>query len=102
MHNLVPVSKISGLSRTKRSKAQALFDKYPCVFAENDFNLGCDVDATHRIDTCDSYPIRLRPIRRSKDSKETFKNKIQKLIDRDMLVPSRSPWASPVIIVKKK
>ena len=102
IHNLVPLSELSGLDSDQRQKAMALFEKYRCIFAEDDFDLGCAVDVTHHIDTGDNAPICMRPIRRSRASEDTVNDEIQQLIDRGMLVPSRSPWASPVLIVKKK
>lgn len=44
----------------------------------------------------------MRPIRRFKANDEVVKEEIEKLLDRGMIIPSKSPWASPILIVKKK
>ena len=79
-----------------------MFEKYQCILAKNDFDLGCATDVTHHIDTGENMPIRLRPIRWSKSSKEVVSKEIKELLDRGMLIPTKSPWASPILIVKKK
>ena len=57
---------------------------------------------SHYIDTVNSPPIRLRPIRRSLAAESVVNKEVAELIERGMLVPSKSPWASPILIVKKK
>ena len=60
------------------------------------------VDTTHHIDTGDSQPIRMQPIRRLKANDEVVGEEIEKPLERGMITPSKSPWASPILIVKKK
>lgn len=57
---------------------------------------------THHIDTDDQTPISLRPIGKAKASEEEVTKEIQELLKRGLIVPSNSPWASPMLIVKKK
>ena len=44
----------------------------------------------------------LCPIRRFLASEFVVNKEVAELIKRNILVPSRSPWASPILIVNKK
>ena len=76
--------------------------KYQEVFSQGKHDLGCAVDVRHYIDTGGQHPICLRLIRHSAQAEKEVNTKLEALIQRGMLVPSKSPWSSPVIIVKKK
>lgn len=48
-------------------------------------------------------PIKLPPRRLSvKKRKEIVDNEIDKMLDDDIIEPSSGPWASPILLVKKK
>ena len=102
MLTTIPHSELTNLSTADQDQAIALFSKYSDVFATSEYNLGCAKDVLHYIDTGDSPPIRLRPIRRSLAAESVVNKEVAELIERGMLVPSKSPWASPILIVKKK
>ncbi|KAJ9072562.1 hypothetical protein DSO57_1026237 [Entomophthora muscae] len=57
-----PLSDLSSLNQEQQEQASALFEKYRCIFAKDDFDLGCAADVTHHIDTGDNKPIWLCPI----------------------------------------
>ena len=52
---------------------------------------------THSIDTGDSHPIH-QPLRR----KRTIEEIVQKMMAQGVIQNSNSPWASPVVLIKKK
>ena len=79
-----------------------LFNKYCKVFAEDNFDLGCAVNVQHKITTEDSRPIHSRPIRKSKASKMVVNEEVNKLLEKGLLIPSKSPWAAPLLVAKKK
>lgn len=66
-----PLADLSSLNQEQQEQANALFKKYMCIFAEDDFEMGCVVDVIHHIKTGDNKPIQLCPIWQSKASKET-------------------------------
>ena len=76
--------------------------KYKHIFAENDSDLGMAQEFYHQIHLEDPNPIRQRAIRRSPASEAIVEEEISKLVEKGLLIPSKSPWASPVLIVKKK
>jgi len=56
----------------------------------------------HEVDTGDARPIK-QPVRRPPIHwRETAEIELQKMLDSDVIEPSNSPWASPVVLVKKK
>jgi hypothetical protein len=54
------------------------------------------------IDTGDALPIKPRPYRTGPTQRTIIDTHVQKLIDQKVVVPSNSPWSSPVILVRKK
>ena len=84
------------------SKFYQMLKLYANVFVFEDGQLGSTNVVTHSINTGDSPPIK-QPVRRIPFA---LRRKVEELVD-DMLQkkvihPSKSPWASPVVLVAKK
>ncbi|KAM7284945.1 retrovirus-related Pol polyprotein from transposon 17.6 [Ixodes scapularis] len=59
--------------------------------------------AKHRIITDDdALPVHQSPYRVSLKERKVIQDQVQEMLDDDIIQPSRSPWASPVVLVKKK
>ncbi|UYV84067.1 hypothetical protein LAZ67_X001053 [Cordylochernes scorpioides] len=56
----------------------------------------------HCIITGDSAPIRRMPYRVSPAERRIIQNEVDKMIEADVIQPSESPWASPVVLITKK
>lgn len=57
----------------------------------------------HRIPTDESArPVHQHPYRVVPTEREVIKRQVQEMLDDDVIQPSISPWASPVVLVKKK
>uniref|UniRef100_A0A6G5A9B9 Putative tick transposon n=1 Tax=Rhipicephalus microplus TaxID=6941 RepID=A0A6G5A9B9_RHIMP len=57
----------------------------------------------HRIITQDdTRPICQHPYRVSQKEREIIKKQVEEMLSDDVIQPSNSPWASPVVLVKKK
>ena len=69
------------------------------VFEET---LGHSDVVTHKIDTGDSAPIRQYPRRLPYAYRHETQSQIKEMLDQNIIQPSSSPWASPVVLVKKK
>ena len=93
---------ISGLNRADANKLARLLIKYQDVFSKNDEDLGMCTEVCHRIDTGDHKPIR-QPLRRTIRGMEDVEDKvIDSMLKNKVIEPSKSQWASPVVLVKKK
>ena len=75
---------------------------YADVFAGDSTDLGRTNITQHRIDTGDAKPIRQTPRRIPIARRHETKELLQSMLDRNIIQPSSSPWASPVVLVKKK
>ena len=76
----------------------ALF-KYPDVFNEG---LGYTDVITHKIDTSDTAPIRQYPRRFPYAYREEVNKPISEMFEQGVIQLSNFPWASPIVLVKKK
>lgn len=72
------------------------------IFASKTEELGCTGVVKHTINTEGRGPIRLRPYRNSPRQREVADGIIQELIKNKIIRPSLSPWAAPIVLVKKK
>ena len=57
--------------------------------------------AIHNIDTGDAEPIRSTPYKVPQKLELQVSDEIDKMLDMGVVRPSKSPWASPVVIVPK-
>ena len=81
----------------------SLVCKYIDVFAESVLDVGTTTLTFHDIDTADTRPLR-QPVRRLLygEVREANANEIEKLTNAGISRPSTSPFASPVVMVRKK
>ena len=85
-----------------KEQAQTLLSRYADVFAMPGEPLGRTDHVRHGIDTADHPPIR-QPYRRIPLAKKDMAEKeIKTMLDQGIVSPSESPWASPVVLVRKK
>ena len=90
------------LTEFHKDEVLILLNKYCEVFAKDNFDLGCAVNVQHNITTEDSCPIHSSPIRRSKASEIVVNEEVNKLLEKGLLIPIKSPWAAPFLVVEKK
>lgn len=68
----------------------------------SDEDIGETEVITHRIYTGTQAPIRSAPYRMNPNKQYIVRNEVEKLKQNGIIVPSSSPWSSPVVLVKKK
>lgn len=56
----------------------------------------------HKIDTGDARPIRQYPRRLPYAYRDETRKQVAEMLDQGVIQPSHSPWASPIVLVKKK
>jgi hypothetical protein len=79
-----------------------LCQEYRDVFAESDLELGHTDVVKMKIDTGDSPPIRLRPYRTALKDRAFLEEYLTKQLEANLIRPSHSQWAFPLVIVPKK
>ena len=85
----------------EKEKLLALLELYADVIG-GDNDLGCTKVLHHNIDTGHASPIR-QPVRRlSLPAKEKVKKLLEEMLQKNVISPSTSPWASPIVLVHKK
>ncbi|KAJ8036035.1 hypothetical protein HOLleu_19893 [Holothuria leucospilota] len=77
-------------------------EKYNSVFAKSPTDLGRTSVIQHEIDTGDARPIRQAPRRPPKAFEHEEEKVIQEQLDAGVIRESKSPWASPLVFVRKK
>ncbi|RXN16347.1 Transposon Ty3-I Gag-Pol poly [Labeo rohita] len=93
---------LDGLSEVQREELNALLAHYSDVFSKSDTDFGYTTTVMHSIPTGDAQPIKQRHRRVTPHVFQEFKQHVQDLVSQGILKESRSPWASPAVIVIKK
>ena len=98
----VAESTSASLTAPQRSK---LFDTllyYQNVFAMDDSDLGCTSQLQHHIDTGNAVPVRQPARQMSPYQREEVRTLLSDMQKRGVIQPSKSPWASPNVLLRKK
>ena len=91
-----------GVEETHHNDIAKLLCEYQDVFAKSDVDIGRTNKVRHGINTGDHPPLKERPRRFPLKEQEEIDRQIKQLLDTGMIEPSDSPWASNVVLVKKK
>ena len=86
-------------------QSNQLFELLQCysdVFADDADDMGHTTAAKHTIETAGSVPIRQRPRRIPAAYRHEATHLIKEMLKKGTIQPSNSPWASPIVLVKKK
>ncbi len=78
-----------------------MLSKYQSAFSRNDNDLGLTNITEHSIDTGDANPIKQPPRRVPIAYAEAEREAIDELQAKGVIRKSNSPWASPIVLVKK-
>ncbi|GFW27160.1 hypothetical protein TNCV_93861 [Trichonephila clavipes] len=90
------------LSPEQKSSAERLFHEFEDVFSRNSSDIGHTTVTQHRIDTTDHPPIKQHPRRLPFAKQEEVGTLLREMQENDIIEPSSSPWASPIVLVRKK
>ena len=71
------------------------------AFAWTLMELGKTIAGENRISTGNASPIKQRPYRFSPQENEVVRLEIEKMLEAGIIRKSKSPWASPVVVVPK-
>jgi hypothetical protein len=101
---LPPGLSLTGAPLTKEQEQylSSLMESYSDVFADKDGPHTATDIVQHRIETTADKPIKQRMHRNPMQFRAEAARQIQDMLDKGIIRPSNSPWASPVVLAKKK
>lgn len=86
----------------QKKKLETLFKKHASVFTKDENDLGYTETVKHKIPTIDQVPV-AQPYRRIPPNQfQEAKDHIRKLLDNGIIQESHSPYAAPIVLVRKK
>ena len=90
------------LTSEEQSQMTKLFYKYKDCFCVNDDDLGYTETIKHKIETVTDQPIKVPHRRIPPYQMEEVRQHISKLLKQNVIRRSTSPYAAPVVLVRKK
>lgn len=91
-----------GCTPEQRTKLENLLQKHASVFIKDENDLGYTETVKHKIPTIDQVPV-AQPYRRIPPNQfQEAKDHIRKLLENDIIQESHSPYATPIVLVRKK
>lgn len=88
---------------TIKQQLADLLEEYNDVFAKNTKYMGRTDLVKHRIELePGTVPIKCNPYRVSHKEREIIQEQIEEMLEHKIITPCHSPWAFPVVLVKKK
>ncbi|XP_059360625.1 uncharacterized protein LOC132098573 [Carassius carassius] len=93
---------LGGLSVEEQEQVRVLLHEYQNVFSIHEGDLGCTNLLSHEIPLTDDVPVRQRYRRIPPSEYEVVKTHISQLLNSQVIRESCSPYASPVVLVRKK
>ena len=91
-----------GKTESEKGVIAGLLVKHSNTFSKSDWDLGVTNLAEHSIDTGDARPIKQRPRRVPLAYADEEKKALDDLMQKGVIKKSTSPWASPIVLVRKK
>ncbi|GBN31768.1 Retrovirus-related Pol polyprotein from transposon 297 [Araneus ventricosus] len=93
---------LEGLNEEQRTAVKELLQEFQNLFSTSDSDVGrCNV-TQHRINTGNHPPIKQYPRRLPLAKKEETERLVKEMVDSGIIEESSGPWASPIVLVKKK
>ena len=89
------------LSSTQQQQLKALFQEFSDIVSQGEDDLGCTLLLKYTIKT-DGLPLRQLYRRQNPAVRREEMAQVQQMLSTGVIRPSNSPWALPVVMVKKK
>ncbi|XP_068122518.1 uncharacterized protein [Hyperolius riggenbachi] len=93
---------VEQLNDNEKSALNQLFERNKEVFSIDESDLGCSDKIRHEIRTDTAGPIRERYRYIPPNLFQEVKQMLEQMLAANVIEPSSSPWAAPIVLVKKK
>ncbi|GBN65239.1 Retrovirus-related Pol polyprotein from transposon 297 [Araneus ventricosus] len=93
---------LEGLNEEQRTAVRELLQEFQNLFSTNDSDVGRCNMTQHRINTGNHSPVKQYPRRLPLAKKEETERLVKEMVDNGIIEESSGPWASPIVLVKKK
>ncbi len=90
------------LNESQKTQAGSLVLKWKHVFAESDLDLGWRKAVQQEINLTDNQPFKERYRRIPPNMYQEVRQHLQEMLDCNVIQVSKSPFASPVVLARKK
>ena len=98
----LPLSLPEDISETQKNQFIALLSQNSKIISSTSEDLGHTTVMQHHIDTGNSPPICQQSRRIPLPRRETVRQLLDEMLKKGIISPSKSPWASPIVLVAKK
>ena len=85
-----------------KEKLRSLIGNYRDVFALVKDPLGTAIRTEHFIDTNDNPPFKIAPFKVAPYKLPAVREEIKEMLDKGVIVPSKIPYSSPIVMVPKE
>ena len=90
------------VSSKHKEQLYQLLKEFGTTFSQNENDLGKTSLFTHRIETGENRPVRQALRRHPMAHQEAIRQQVKTMLEQKIIEPSKSPWASNVVLVRKK
>ena len=90
------------LSPEERQEARKLLLEYRDIFSEGEYDIGSTQLVKHKIQLTDNAPFKQRHRRIPPSMYQEVRDHLHKLLDTGVIRESESPWASAIVLVRKR
>ena len=91
-----------GMTSVQKKQVAKLLGKYGHIFSKDETDLGRTGIIRHKISVDGNRPIK-QPMRRVPvHMQDEVEKQLDHMLEQDIVQPSARPWASPIVLVKKK
>eukprot|EP00117_Sycon_ciliatum_P011053 scpid10434/ scgid12689/ Retrovirus-related Pol polyprotein from transposon 412; Protease; Reverse transcriptase; Endonuclease len=92
---------LAHLGDSERSAVSLLLEEFSCCISTDSGDVGRTGVVQHNIDTGTARPIRQAPRRLPVHQQTEVRDHVDRLLDDGIITPSSSPWAAPIVVVRK-
>ena len=85
----------------QRDSFYELLEQYTGILASSDSDIGCTCHLPPEINTGGSWPVRQSVHRLPPPGRQVVQELLSDMLEKDIIQPSSSPWALPIVLVKK-